>query len=330
MSKILLFIILILTLLLVIKAHKHIDSFLFKGDAMEITFLNSNEGCKYYKNDNPYFSRMNTKDKLARKNKKNDCFLIKSNWTDKEKNVCKSMINVGKNNLQMYYPLQQHIIFTPWIFVKVSDKMENGFPHTHGNAIFLSESFLNDLVKTDDNLQDKYKRIGHVIIHEKVHVWQKENPSVFDTLYIKFLSIKKVNLSKQAQKWFENKSRTNPDGLDLNWAYYDEFDNQYYILISLWNNDNPTSLGDVQNVGIEVVSDSAKQSWKLKEDSNANIPIIPITRLPNWKEEIGLSSNHYHPNEISAEAIAKLSISSTTLPKSLKNKIDLWVSSIPY
>lgn len=66
--------------------------------------------------------------------------------------------NAGFSNLRVI----------PWSFVKINKKIENGYPHTLADVIVISDALLKqsdaDVIQT--------------LIHEKIHVYQRNNPSV--------------------------------------------------------------------------------------------------------------------------------------------------------
>lgn len=101
------------------------------------------------------------------------------------------------NKLTSCFPRLHNI---PWKFAKVDAHVENGFPHTLGDTIVLSDRFFNihgdhiDQIKT--------------IIHEKVHVFQRFYPQLTDNLIESwgFKKIKHMSLTD-----LPSDRRSNPD-----------------------------------------------------------------------------------------------------------------------
>jgi len=64
-----------------------------------------------------------------------------------------------------------------WKFIKYNG-IEYEMPFTYGDVIFLSQKFIDDL---DDNL-DYFRE---VLLHEKIHICQRNNQNLFDFFYKK-------------------------------------------------------------------------------------------------------------------------------------------------
>lgn len=290
---------------------------------LDVKFLNKQEGCRELKREIPYFRKMNDTDRRIKGNTVRNCNLIKE-WTDEEKKVVIDMINYVQKLQKCKFGFQRKIISTPWKFVKVSSNVENGFPHTHNDIIFLPENYLNTLVnnKKTQSITQIYNDFGHILVHEKVHVWQRQEPEIFMPLY-KLLNFEKIRFTEYSKKWLQQNLRTNPDGMDLEWIYRDKV-GEYYVLGSLWKQ-NPTSLSDIDNVAIPVIPNNTHSLWSVQTNNTNNI--IPITELSSWNDTVGLQSNHYHPNEISAEAIARTTLKNKQITKA-DIKIEAWIETI--
>jgi hypothetical protein len=289
----------------------------------DITFLTKQDGCIELNREIPYFKTMNTMDRKIKGNTIQNCKLIQD-WTESDKKAIKIMLLYAQLKTKCNFGFQRKIMSTPWKFVKVDSTVENGFPHTHNDIIFLPANFIKKIVNDLETQTKKevYDNIGHIIIHEKVHVWQRVEPELFYNLY-KMLNIDRLRFSEQTRKWLRENTRTNPDGLELEWGYRDEY-GKYYVFVSLWNKD-ATSLSDIKNVAIPLVPNKIHSLWNITDYSIKNI--IPINRISSWKDIVGLTHNHYHPNEISAEGIARYTIEDkNTLPIDIK--IEEWLLSM--
>jgi hypothetical protein len=123
-----------------------------------------------------------------------------------------------------------------WIYsITYKNMYEDGLPHTRMNIIFLS----NNLFKNTDN------ELTNTIIHEKIHIYQRLNPKLFDKI-IAFMnySIIDRNLIKN-----NHLIRSNPD---VNKLIYKDNSNGK-LLICLYRNEKPNSINDViiNNYSIE-------------------------------------------------------------------------------
>lgn len=72
----------------------------------------------------------------------------------------------------------QYAIFNsiPWKFAKIKDTIENGFPHTQHDTIFLSNTFFEMPMASQRK----------TLIHEKVHVFQRRYPSITNILIVHY------------------------------------------------------------------------------------------------------------------------------------------------
>jgi len=115
---------------------------------------------------NPYFDRMTPMDLEARgassipeyRNKYINAIV---DFDDKEKKELYKLVMVAKNMLALY----AHISSIPWRFAKLSQNIENGYPHTLADIIFVEEGFLKR------NMNDR--SIVKTLIHEQIHVYQR-------------------------------------------------------------------------------------------------------------------------------------------------------------
>ena len=176
---------------------------------------------------------------------------------------------------------KQFMFKDPWQFVKFTNRIENGFPHTHDKLILLPER----MVETAN--QHKV-----ILVHEQVHVFQRFNPTLFHMLYTNHWNFEKKNIENL--ETVESLSRTNPDGVDNNWVF--TYKNVNIILIALYDS------------GASSISHATKYGIYLDENFRVKQPIHKerLEKIPEFIEFFGeIGSNSYHPNEIAAEIISK-------------------------
>ncbi len=107
---------------------------------------------------------------------------------------------------------------------------ENGYPHTRGNVIFLSTDYL-------DNYRDNPKKVLRTIIHEIVHIYQRNNGRIYDGfLKQEFWTI--VLKPKEIER-----RRMNPD-LDL-----DIWERNGRVYMAKFTSSNPSSLDEIDIKG---------------------------------------------------------------------------------
>jgi hypothetical protein len=202
--------ILLLILLILFLQQKPFDS---------IYFLNKEQLFDLLKNDNDNYYKTFSKNDYKTRNINNIneyINLIKESTTDfthveKDKLIrCVEKVNIYFDNIEYKWFNGQKANAILWKFGCVKGTLyENGLPHTRIDTIILSKEHLN----TYDN------KLIKLLIHEKIHVYQKMYPNDVQ-LYIKlngFIPIKKREMNDNI--------RANPD-LD-NWIYKDKESNIY-------------------------------------------------------------------------------------------------------
>ena len=275
----------------------------FQSNSVEIRFLKSSQACNLIK-DIDYFQNFTELDLLARRfiNENN---IIKSycerflEFTEKEKKKIRAVLSV----------LPDNEFFKSWSFAKINSEVENGFPHTHKDTIFLSA----------DTIKDSDKRLLYVLVHEQMHVIQRKNMRLFDKLYTKYLPFKSGKLN--IEESFIDKMRLNPDTrLTPEKEYmYKDTDDKYYYLCAVYNLEIPNNLGDVDYIAVECKFD--KDSGEFTATNNK----VEITTLDNFNNYFRLTGNHYHPNEISAELIGIYYSRVNFEPSSALIDIERWI-----
>jgi hypothetical protein len=184
-----------------------------------IYFLNKEQLFDLLKNDNDNYYKTFSKNDYKTRNINNIneyINLIKESTTDftdleKDKLIrCAKKVNIYFDNIKYEWFNGQKANAILWKFGCVKGKLyENGLPHTRIDTIILSKEHL----ELDDN------KLIKLLIHEKIHVYQKMYPNDVQ-LYIKlneFIPIKKREMNDNI--------RANPD-LD-NWIYKDKESNIY-------------------------------------------------------------------------------------------------------
>ena len=181
---------------------------------------------------------------------------------------------------------------------KYEYNIENGYPHTHKNIIFVHQHLIDDILNYYNN-NDKVgalKNIGSVIFHELIHIWQRRDIKYFETLYTKYWSFKKASKIINGDK-YSNNTRFNPDGPNLNWVL--SINNTNIWVLSLYKKD-AKNIGDVVYKGIYLkeLSDSIYQIDNTRKIQN-------LDNIDEYEYYFhNINGNHYHPNELSAELMS--------------------------
>lgn len=173
-------------------------------------------------NNSSYFKQLTKKDKSARN------LPINSD--------VKEIINIYKQSIrpltendkkiiqEKLLNLKKYNFFNdiPWKIVKF-EGVENNYPHTHGDIIFLPKYFFENGVNIDNTL-----------IHEKIHVLQRHFPWKFNKLYSLW------GFNPQEKQDYHYLTRSNPDDNNTYWLWKDNSD-----LVAYYK-ENPYNISDVK------------------------------------------------------------------------------------
>ena len=184
----------------------------------------------------------------------------------------------------------------PWHFIISKRNLEFGYPYTLGNTIVLPEHMVSD-VSTE------------TLLHEKIHVFQRMYPGLFDDLYsLLFPFMKKMDAPDIAFSDDIRKTEmTNPDGNSDIWLY---FDKGVWFYPSL-------QLGTVsmtEEVGYAVESRLAP----MKVDSRRRVPLRSLHALRSYPRSVSV----YHPNEIIACLLSHQIVSGKKISKSITSLLN--------
>jgi hypothetical protein len=177
-----------------------------------------------------FFSNLNILDLKARKAQSQDEYKYRyingiKPLSRKEQVKISSLVNSIQPLLAPY----GKVATIPWKIAKIDDTLENGYPHTLGDIIFLPEQFFNkyndsDMLKT--------------LLHEQIHVYQRKFPLETNVLICRFWGYDIQGVLAELPN-----NRSNPD---LNGLVYCK---KGYISYQRYNSSNPTSLADSNIVG---------------------------------------------------------------------------------
>ena len=168
----------------------------------------------------------------------------------------------------------------PWQFIKVDPSFCAGMAHTRGLAIILSQFHLKRF--QEDNMYGL-----KLLLHEKLHVIQRLNPTSFAKLYINY-GFERITLAKGELNRFN--LAQNPDGLQLNWA---------------------PRFGASPSIDLTLLTPSDKGDFTFKNElrhlskrSDGTYTIGAIQKkgeqVQDWMDGFPIRTGHDHPNEISA------------------------------
>lgn len=169
--------------------------------------------------------------------------------------------------------------------------IENGFPHTHEDIIVFDKSFYTKLKNynsnSNSNFLKNYQEQVNTLIHEIVHIKQRQNPVLYDDLYRQwgFQSISLQYLKNNLQDSIVSRIRLNPDELP-HYRFW-VWKNQVLPLV-IYSSFDVSNINQVNYIGID---------W----NSNLKMKKKQLTDWIEYNEFFGISRNNYHPIEILAE-----------------------------
>lgn len=264
----------------------------------QLNFKNASEASKLINKNAEYLKKMNQPNLSARGcnsqdelyNKYLDAF---DDINDKERKVVNKFIlelleKIKPRNLAYYNYLCN------WLsrisFAKAKPWLEAGMPHTLEDTIIMDAGwFINPRETT--------------LVHELTHVHQRIVPFEFEEVYkdLGYLEYTPGVENIKGMGVVVALNRNNPDGLSANWLWLDNNNNHnvktYWWIGAVFNNITPSSLTDVNNVGLKLERDSDGTYYYLKQQ-----PIL-LNSLVVFNKFFGMndSANNYHPNEMSAK-----------------------------
>lgn len=210
-----------------------------------VIFLTHEETSKFLlKDEDRYIRSLSAADLFARKVTSADEYLqrisrMTLDFTEKEKTKLRRCCMKADAFFKkfVYMGIDCDIITKyPWKLALTDVVYEEGLPHTRTNIIFLSKYNINDLIASDV----KDEPLVSTLIHEKVHIFQRYNPTLMQKLIDKigFTETKHINKNLLELK------RSNPDV--NNKIYFKNTTNKVSIII--YKSDKPSGINDIRPV----------------------------------------------------------------------------------
>jgi hypothetical protein len=273
-----------------------------------INFINTKNACSILKSiENEYnYTKLDLKLRNIDGKYKNNLYKYYcdnlTEFTKLDKTLLLWVFNSIKHKInELKLKIDLLFIFRKIQIAKFEDFIDNGYPHTNSNIIFLTSKFINQILPyyNSNNIDDMIINIGSILIHESIHIWQRRQPEKFELLYKKYWHFTKPERIFNI-KHLEKLNRFNPDGKDIKWVF--NLNKKHILFMSLYN-DNAKTIGNVKYVGVYL--DKQKNNYILNEEQ---LNIGSLQELNNIDEFnyffTHLYGNHYHPNEISAELLS--------------------------
>ena len=199
-----------------------------------IEFFNKSKTVKFFLDDEDnYVGNLTKYDIISLGCKNHQEYIQKScedarDFTDFEKQkleiACTEADDFFRNQLDIPYVDNITLANMPWILAKTKGEVyEEGYPHTRMNVIFI----------TDNVVDSSMKNLVRVLIHEKVHVYERLYPQLMNK-WLKYHGYKPHKRLKDYKL-----GRSNPD-LD-GWVYTDKNGKEN---VAIFKNENPKGIDD--------------------------------------------------------------------------------------
>lgn len=293
------------------------------ASAPSITFLDPAAASAILADDktDPYYSRMNLSEISARLSEAiepadQDAARTRlmamhqketQAFTEQEQAAIKALVVKLHAILQKDYP---QFAAQPWVFIKVSRKVEGGLPHTRNQCILFSEDVCKGIAESHARSPEPLfvSRWGRLLVHEQSHVLQRKSPELFKGLYTglwQFTKAKKI----EGRQWADLNRVTNPDATDVDWIWTQKKDGQavkhYWGQLVFTEGPAPKKMGaDFNSILIEM--EPAAEGFKVKLDENGKPVQTRLREVAEYRGFFEPANQIDHPNEIFADMFSRL------------------------
>jgi len=127
------------------------------------------------------------------------------------------------------------LLEVPWKFKVIRENIENGFPHTLGDTIYIPERLIYKINSSSD------LGVVKTLIHERIHLYQKTHVKETQEL-IKKWGFKPSKMRDELQ-------RNNPDLDGVNYSYQD------HVIYQRYKSAKPSSLMDSEVIAVDSKMD---------------------------------------------------------------------------
>lgn len=227
-------------------------------------------------------------------------------FTPQEKEAITTIIKGIDASLRGRY---NRVANLPWKFLKLDDNIEGGLPHTRGAYIVLSRTVARQMVQLKQQYPPQAAVIigAGILLHEHIHVLQRNDPHLFDSLYKNVWGFVYVDAIKRSG-WLLKHHLANPDGLDCGWLYpVDGKNGTRYILPDVIFADGEglkRMPQDFRMVALDVRKEGNR--YTLVRGTNGRPSSTPLMEVKPYVRVFAISGNIYHPNEASADLLTQL------------------------
>ena len=227
-------------------------------------------------------------------------------FSDEEKTGIRNVVAIVDRAVRQNYPRYAD---TPWNFLKVTDNIEGGFPHTRGKYIIFCESVCRWLAAERGGPAGRRVPLDkmELLLHEQMHVFQRAHAEEFDSLYAGLWGLIRAKAIATCP-WIVEHQLVNPDAIDCPWVFpIRRPDGIRYIwpLCSLPDGPGPKHMRtDFSQMAFYVTP--VGDGFRVEQSSDGRPKYAPLLSVRAYCDVFPLSTNIYHPHEAAADLFAKL------------------------
>jgi hypothetical protein len=228
-------------------------------------------------------------------------------FTGGEKKAIRALLESMHGPIAAKYP---KFAALAWSFIKVSNDVADGLPHTRGKHIILSSVAAAAMKRAHERGEPMATRFGkRVLLHEQVHVFQRANRELFTPLYTEVWPFKRV----ERIEWPKNTDYapvSNPDTVHKAWLYpIESGEGTRWILPRLVTRAPGKDMnwrGGMSTVGFDVVLQDGVTC--IQTDADGKVQATPLRQIPAYRRAFPATTSNYHPTELAADYLAFLMI----------------------
>ena len=218
-------------------------------------------------------------------------------FNDEEKSALRLITHRISTLFGKEYPL---LIHRPWRFVKTRKDLCGGFSFTRADCIVLSERTLKRIVRTIQQ-SESTSFPEQLLLHEQIHVLQREQPELFRMLYEQQFGFKAATV--KMHPWIDERQVTNPDGVSDDWIVQvkkNDTTSAFWVGTILREEKALHRMGrDFSTVVVPVVKDD--DGYRMVLDEATQLPeLLSQDDIPQLKQQLPMRSGYDHPNEVAA------------------------------
>lgn len=235
-------------------------------------------------------------------------------FSQKEKETLTWYVSSFQPILEKEYPL---VARTSWSFIKLSDRIEGGLPHTRGPHIILGLrtlvglSFARERFTVQGALSNAV-----VLVHEQLHVVQRAHPDLFAKLYTDQWGFQRAQ-NIEGCPWLVEHQILDPDAVDCGWVLpvKQEKGMKFIqpLVVLAKTGQTPAMPPDFRTIA--VVVDPVEGGFRVRMGEGGEPVHRDLERVPEYVQKVFPAKESFHPAEAAAEIFATIFALDAFVPK---------------